>query len=154
MIVPNFDMDILAVRTKQSTPRTETSDWRHERFPQAGQSLPMGEGRYVDETPLVEEDSWTEKNAQGKDVEKICRFPVEFDEELTFPVALVQPHILAETQRALGYKLFDQVGIARGRHVSSSARRDPIVLGRIFDRTRPNHCLTFFVSWWLDREMV
>jgi hypothetical protein len=155
MIVPNFDMELFAVRTSKAKPRHEKSRWQHERFPQIGETLPEGEGRYVDETPYRRSQTYQEGvNAKGEPVKVTDYWPTKFDEELAFPVALVKPHIIAETSRAMGYKLFDQIGVARGGVISSGSRRDPIVLGRIWDRTRKDQCVSFFIAWWLDKEML
>ena len=154
MIVPNFDLDLFAVRTDRHKPRTESSRWTSETFPQKGGELPIGEGRYVNHYPEVWQKSYKEKNNKGEMVEVTDYYPQKFLAEIEFPVAIVKPHIIAETKRAMSYKLFDQIGVARGRNISSGSQRDPIVCGRIWDRTRYDQCLTFFIAWWLDKDMI
>ena len=152
MIVPNFEMDLFAVRTNKSTPRGSTTRSQWEGFIQQGDTLPAGEGRYVDSKPFVASESYEDTNAQGKAVTVTDRWPTRFDEEITFPVELVKPHIIAATRRAMDQRVFDQVGIVRGAYLGR--RRDPIICGRVLDRTRNNRAVTFFIAWWLDKDMV
>ena len=151
MIVPNFDLDLFAVRTDARKPRHRTHRWRNN-FVENGKPLPEGEGRYVDPVPFEEGETWTETNSEGREITKNLYWPTAFDEELTFPVEIVQPKLVKETNRALGYKLFDQVGVARGQYMRR--RDDPIICGRIFDPTRADKLVTFFVAWWLDADMI
>ena len=143
MIVPNFDLDLFAVRTKARKPRSEWSSCRWAGFPQEGQKLPEGEGRYVDDNPFIQTDEL--------DDNKCSRYPVEFDEEITFPTNIIKPQIIKETQRAMGYKLFDQVGTAIGRRLGCG---DPIICGRLIDPTRNEKAVTFFIAWWLDSKDI
>lgn len=153
MIVPNFDMQLFAVRTNERTPKHREHQWANQ-FVENGRPLPAGEGRYVSPTPL--EDSYTYhdgKRTDGTPIEKRSYFPTEFNDEIEFPVALVKPHIIAETQRAMKARVFDQVGVVRGG-AYVSRRDDPIVCARIIDPTRNGKAVTFFIAWWLDREMI
>lgn len=151
MIVPNFDMDLFAVRTKALKPRHRENSWSGQ-FVENGQALPEGEGRYVDSRPFEKRRTEVETDAAGKKTEKRVYFPTKFDEDLDFPVALVKPQILTQTKRAMGYRLFDQIGVARGGY--TLRRDDPIVCGRIIDPTKRGKAVTFFIAWWLDRDDI
>jgi hypothetical protein len=152
MIVPNFDMELFAVRTNKHTPRgrATTSSWQG--FGQTGETLPVGVGRYVDDVPFEESVTDTVTNSAGKEVKETTRWPTRFDERIEFPVQLVKPSILAATRDAMRQKVFDQIGIVRGSYVGR--RADPIVCGRVLDRTRNNKAVTFFIAWWLDKDML
>jgi hypothetical protein len=151
MIVPNFEMDLFAVRTGAFKPKHREQRWANQ-FVENGQSLPAGEGRYVGPKPLEDSYTYNEKAADGKQIEKRSYFPIDFVGEIEFPVTLVKPRILSETRRAMGFKLFDQIGIARGGYMAR--RDDPIVCARIIDPTRKGKAVTFFVAWWLDMDML
>jgi len=143
MIVPNFDLDLFAVRTKAKRPQSKGSSCRWSSFQQDGQKLPVGEGRYVDNDPFIVTDELADN--------KCWRYPVEFDEEITFPANIIKPQIIKETQKAMGYKLFDQVGTAIGRRLGCG---DPIVCGVVIDPTRIGKAVTFFIAWWLDSKDI
>ena len=145
MIVPNFDLDLFAVRTTQKKPRKQTSTWDAS-FNQEGQQLAEGEGRYVDVNPF-----WAESERPKGDKMETYYFPTAFDEEISFPVAIIQPGIVKETTRAMGHKLFDQVGVATGRRVF---RADPIVCGRFLDPIQRDKAVTFFIAWWMDQDDI
>jgi hypothetical protein len=147
MIVPNFDMDLFAVRTGQRKPRKQLSTW-NANFEQEGQQMPEGEGRYVDVLPF-----WSEKQRKRKrdDEMETVYFPTAFDDEISFPVAIVHPEIIHQTKRALGHKLFDQIGVARGTRLM---RADPIVCGRFLDPVKRDKAVTFFIAWWMDQDDI
>lgn len=151
MIVPNFDLDLFAVRTKARKPRKQISTWRGTGFPQEGQQLPEGEGRYVSDIPYWGEHDRPKRRGKEGEMETIY-YPTQFDDEISFPAAIIAPQIVKETTKAMSHKLFDQVGVARGGYVSS--RRDPIVCARLIDPTRVDRCVTFFIAWWMDFEDI
>jgi hypothetical protein len=147
LIVPNFNVDLVAVRTARSAPPAATHE--HARIAAEPQLLPPGQGRYVQPFALTRDDSYTETTPQGK--KRVDLFTaVGYDDLVDFPVTLAQPAIVNATDRALATRIFDRVGIVRrGR------RSDPIVVGQVVDpRVRYWHhnprCVTFFVAWWLD----
>lgn len=148
MIVPNFDLDLFAVRTGQRKPRKTISTYKWEAFEQTGQVLPAGKGRYVDPVP-VSGGYGTKIKSNGE--EQDTYWPTSFDEEITFPVNIIKPYVIKETQLALDRKLFDQVGTAMGRRLN---RSDPIVCGRILDPVRMEKAVTFFIAWWLDQDDI
>ncbi len=150
LVVPNFDVDVIAVRVARSTP----PDDRHGHTQTLPEVLPPGTGRYVDDVL----SGWTQRNEYKRSdgtVGKTEIFrPTDYDESIDFPVQLVKPAILKATDRAMALKVFDRIGIVRGKK-----RSDPIVVGQIIDpkggnrygtwRNNPK-CVTFFVAWWLD----
>ncbi len=149
MIVPNFDLDLFAVRTSKKKPRKEVLTY--DNFQQTGEILPEGDGRYVDVEPYTEHEMRDSTNYKNEPCRKKFYWPTAFDEEITFPATIIKPHIIKETQKAMGFKLFDQIGVARGRRISCG---DPIVCGRFLDRTRSEKAVTFFIAWWLDQDDI
>lgn len=136
VIVPNFPIDIFAIRTKAKTPRYYESGSYWEDFLQSSQSLPQDEGKYKDAVPKV--------GTVEKDDKRIF-YPEEFKADIAFPVTAVKPHVLEATQKAMALKLFDEIGIVR-----QSSGRDPIVCGIIKNPARPYHQLTFFIAWFIN----
>lgn len=151
MIVPNFDMDLFAVRTGRVVPRSREQSYRN-RFIENGDTLPEGEGRYVGEKPVEENYPTTETNNAGKPYQQSRYYPVAFMETIAFPISFVKPQIVAETSKAMGHKLFDQIGIVRGGFIQR--RDDPIVAARIIDGSDKKKAVTFFIAWWLDKDMI
>lgn len=149
LIIPNFNVDVIAVRV-EGTPALETG---YSRLPAKPDLLPPGRGRFVDDKLQMRDDSYVEKQADGKGTKRIEQFTaVGYVDEVDFPVALVKPAILAATSHAMALKVFDRIGI-----VKASRRSDPIVVGQIIDPREkywPQNprCVSFFVAWWLDTK--
>jgi len=135
VIVPNFPVEIFAIRTKAKNPRYDQSQYR-QIFLQDSQSLLQDKGEYKDPSPKV---------GSFKEADKNVFFPEEFKSEIMFPVVSVKPVILEATQKAMALKLFDEIGIVR-----QSFGRDPIVCGIIKNPSRPFHQLTFFIAWFIN----
>ena len=143
VIVPNFPIDVFAVRVQRAKQPEKTSDSRWGGFNARPELLPAGAGRYVDDKLLYRDESYTE-TIDGK--EKHIRSYVTDDyDHVDFPVRLVKPAILQATQRAMALRVFDQMGT-----VENQVGRDPIVVGRLLDPRGNRRCVTFFVAWWLD----
>lgn len=145
LIVPNFPIDVFAVRVQRQRQREATSAYAygHAYKEAKAELLPAGEGRYVDEELLTHDESHTE-TVDGK-TKTISRYVSGDYDAVDFPVIAVKPAVLAATQRAMALKVFDQVGT-----VTNSVGRDPIVVGRLLDPRGNGRCVTFFVAWWLD----
>jgi len=154
VIVPNLPARLFAIRVSPgSRPPSGMTEWvSNLRNPQA-KSLAEGEGRNVDPNPTI----WETRHDDGKGgTYKLHHYDREFDDELTFPVALVKPAVLSAAQQALALKLFDEVGVVTGENVDT---KDPILVGRIIDPTRSQgylvkHRVTFFLGWWLDPKAI
>lgn len=143
LIVPNFPIDIFAVRVKREKQpaRTHDSDWGG--FRASAEMLPAGEGRYVDDSVKYLDQSHTEV-VDGKD-KRIRRYVTDEYDAVDFPVAVVKPAVMQATARAMALRIFDEMGT-----VTNTAGRDPIVVGRLLDPRGNRRCVTFFVAWWLD----
>lgn len=146
LIVPNFPIDVFAVRVQRAKQREQSSGYRHNlRYQTATpELLPAGTGHYVDDRLAVEDRSHTEL-VEGKS--KHVPLYVSGDyAEVDFPVTLVKPAVLQATARAMALRVFDEMGT-----VQNSARLgDPIVVGRLRDPRGNGRGATFFVAWWLD----
>lgn len=146
LIVPNFPIDVFAVRVKRYKQPEATSEYRHRLDYQTARAelLAPGEGRYVDDRLLTTDASYTEQLPDGKSKHISLYLSGDYD-AVDFPVTLVKPAILQATQRAMARRVFDEMGT-----VTNQSGRDPIVVGRLRDPRGNGRCCTFFVAWWLD----
>jgi len=143
VIVPNFPVDVFAVRVRRAKQPEKTSDSRWGGFDAKPELLPAGAGRYVDEKVKYRDESHVE-TVDGK--EKLVRRYVTDDyDEVDFPIQMVKPAILDATARAMALQVFDQMGV-----VQNTSGRDPIVVGQLLDPRGNGRRVTFFVAWWLD----
>lgn len=146
LIIPNFPVSALAVRVKDgSKPRWMTGEWRTNRLVDAQpQQLRAGEGHYVDDQKVVENQSWIDESNKTH-----RRFTAnEYDEEIDFPLVDVKPVILEAAERAMALRIFDRIGVVQQR-----PKEDPILVGQIegkFSQKGATHTVTFFLAWWLN----
>lgn len=149
LVVPNFDVEVIAVRTRKGVPAME-----RDRTVATPEVLPPGQGRYVSNALVgyTEDRTYKDYNGTNKTVQDFI--PTDFSTEIDFPIKLVQPVILAATSRAMALKLFDRIGVVKG-----GKKSDPIVVGQILNPKHGNRdgayrnnptCVSFFVAWWLD----
>lgn len=153
LIVPNMPVDVFAVRVQRQTPIEQTRDegWRiaMEAVPE---TLPVGDGRYVGLALTQHRESYKESDdSSGKEITKYQWLSDDYT-EVDFPVKAVKPVILDATARALGLRIFDQLGIVSNAGVRRRWGRkgDPIVVGQIIDPRGQGRGATFFVAWWLN----
>lgn len=151
-IVPNFYMDVFAMRTdaKRHIQKHEVAKYyvvRH--FPQRPMALPAGDGRYI--SPQASYTHWkesrTDNDGKGYKVNVSRSDGLRVPE---FPMCMAKPEILAATERAQALAIFDEIGIARDQDPGCG---DPMILGRIRQKYgRPS--LTFFIAWSLPLEKL
>jgi hypothetical protein len=146
LVVPNFPVTTLAVRVKREKPLHETKDYKYAHFTSKAQLLPAGEGRYVDDTPIHRDESYTVEK-DGKQEHKTLLVVDSYDEP-DFPFALVKPAVLDATQRAMALKVFDEIGSV------TNQSGDPIMVGRLLDPRGNGRCCTFFIAWWLNTAVL
>jgi hypothetical protein len=152
VIVPNFDLDIFAMRTRRSRPKKDvtTSRWNrpHESvFENAVERNALGTGENVDPWPAVERDTITVNDKDGNKQKLQRAWPVAW-QDVDFPFKLAKPQILADTSKALALKVFDQVGVTPHRNIR---KQDPMVIGQIvFGPPRNQKTVSFLVAWWLE----
>lgn len=159
VMVPNFPGETMAIRVKRAGPRKVlvSSQWERSAEPRAQQpdSLPAGEGRYVDSIPFRDKWSDTEKNSDGKEITKWHAMATRFDEEVAMPVDFCKPVVIQRTSEALERKIFDELALstAPAGYTGTSGRGDPMVLGRVIDK-RNRRMLTFLVAWFMDARTI
>jgi hypothetical protein len=151
-IVPNFPIDLFAIRTDRKKPNKkwyfgtyEAGAWH---FMQPAAQLPVGEGEYKSVHPLVQTDVDTEVK-DGITKKHYSEHATDFD-DVTFPIKMAKPKIMEATSRAMALKIFDQFGLF------AQGTGDPIITGEIVDpRNNAKSSIhirrvTFIVAWHLD----
>lgn len=147
LIVPNFPVDILAVRVQRHKQPSKTDSYAGSRkFNATPERLPAGEGRYVDERLFTKSMRYQETGHDGKPVNRTSYTSTDYD-EVDLPMTLIKPTVLRATQRAMALRIFDQVCL-----VSNTSGRDPIIVGQLLDPRGNGRRCTFFVAWWLDTK--
>lgn len=156
-IVPNFPIDVFAIRTKKDKPRRcltigtyEPSSWNLKQSPQL---LPTGEGDYKPSTPL----STTEKDITKEGNNTKTTFFKEATEwgDVEFPIQMAKPTIMEAVSRAMAFKIFDQIGLL------AQGTGDPVIVGEIVDPRSVNirhnqnsKRVTFIIAWHLDTRTI
>jgi len=152
ILVPDFTIDIFAVRTTRKKPtknfRSGENRWNGPTVrAQESEAPALGEGRYVSEEAITAEKTYTidKKAADGtvSPVMLVNRWAEKFREEITFPFALSKPHILTATERAMALKIFDEIGVSPAR---TFRKKDPVVVGRIKYLSRN---FDFLIAWFI-----
>lgn len=151
-IVPNFPVDLIAIRTKRKNPeKGETSNSpfydQHQQIPQ---KLPIGEGEYKNPLPIVHQIS-TGKDEQGREMK--IYFAKYFRDNIEFPFTTAKPEILSATAKAMADKVFDEIGVLPGK----KKKEDPIIVGRIIhpkDTKYSRQFVTFLIAWFVDTRVL
>lgn len=152
VLVPNFDIDVFAVRVKakKAPVKAGRDDFRVSQVDP--KMLPAGVGRYVDDQTKVRNiGTHKEKNSYGGE-DKITTWQSADFQSIDFPVDVANPVILEQVGNAMDLKVFDEIGIARNQdRLRSSGRGDPILIGRV---RNPSHRfakpVSFFLGWYFD----
>lgn len=153
-IVPNFPIDVFAVKTKRKKPNPAivTSRYVHGlRMSNINSDQsPQGEGEYRDPATLNETWEETGKDKDGKDETIHCRQAVDLAPP-EFPFTLVKPEILENVSFAKTVKIFDELGVMPDRRRRSGG--DPMIVGRIkMHNSWNSKQMTFLLAWWMNPE--
>lgn len=167
VIVPNFPGDTIAIRVKRSGARAPAStstfgpasaerSIANERC----EVLPSGEGRYVGPRSMIEvTQSDRPKAGRPGEIEKVYRAEAtSLVEGVALPAEFVRPTVMERTGKCMARRVFDEIAVA-GNWMSTgrgpgTAKGDPMVLGRIFDRSSTRRMVTFLVAWFVDTSAI
>lgn len=159
-IVPNFPVDVFAVRTERQNPKdnaaSTTGGWTPRVQAQRSESPVLGEGDWKspDALTTTDQENVTEN---GKTLVRTTVTAWAF-QDVDFPFAFAQPAVLDATQQAMVDRVFDELGVSPATAVRRS-RGDPMVIGRIYAPhsryNRETQALSFVVAWFLrpDRDL-
>lgn len=154
-IIPNFPIDVFAVRVSREKPKHVVVSADH-RDPsrdipdEKPQIMLAGEGRYVNPDQAV--TRWQDpprKNEQGFEAIKRWAATAEF-KDIAFPLIAAQSRVMNATENAMALKLFDAIGICP----ESRPKGDPMIIGQIW-LARTNgwgtpKMASFILAWHLD----
>jgi len=144
LIVPNFPMDVFAIRTGAGRGRYIEKSY-NTGFRQEPRLLEQGQGEYKNPMPEV----FSSNRDDGKGGKKSVYYPGALQDELEIPMHLVKPEIMQAVDRARALKLFDQIGIV------TDQKADPIVCGQILSESGwGQKRVTFFIAWFVDLDKL
>jgi hypothetical protein len=153
LIVPNFDVDVMAVKVHPDLEDAPASRnrWRPSSLDNVAPDvrMPVGVGKYVSPQPAHVVQHYDESKDPNKR-EMVRYFVAHGLRSPKFPVVGVKPIVLEATALAMSKQIFDQIGVVTGK------RQDPVVIGTIFhpkDRFRQRR-VSFFVAWWFDTRTL
>lgn len=156
-IVPNFPVTLIAIRTGKDKPAKmmTTSSW--DDFQQPAQVLPQGVGVYKNPNPTVRK-GWerTKITAEGKTV-KVNDYWAEAWQAMDFPVNMAKLYVMEAATRAMGLKLFDEIGLFPEDYKRNP---DPVLVGRLIDprgdrhRWRHTRVVSFMLAWHVDTRTL
>ena len=154
-IVPNFPIDIFAVRVNKAAPAVrryyEDRAWRSTvDVPDVEvKALPSGEGHYVSDEPRGRTSTETIKQPDGKSDLIRTWFKVTSYGEVEFPVACARPVVMEATAQAMATKVFDAIGICPAK----ATRKDPLIIGQVHRKRQGwagPQVVSFLIAWHLD----
>lgn len=148
-IVPNFPIQIFAIRTSKSRPATMISSsapWNRDRE-QSPEKLPIGEGEF--RNPIPTTDYSVQYDNAGKEIGR--RYWAEDWDSIEFPVTMAKPHIMQVTTHAMKKKLFDRIGI-----MPDFRDRDPVIIGQIMlkENAYKTRLVSFMIAWHLNTSVI
>lgn len=161
VIIPNFPIDVFAIRTNRTYPLKHYSEnWSQDRT-QKSEVLPLGEGEHFDSVPEQRQHEIQNRYLPGRTPDapgSTMHYWASNLQNVDFPIKAVKPAILEETSKALMLKIFDEVGCNPGRPgwnpgTGLNRKADPMVVGRIIYKTSgwsENKAVSFLITWWLD----
>jgi hypothetical protein len=155
-MIPDIPLDIFAIRTSRSVPRRNTQHAKSPNYQpdasmpdEAPQILAPGEGDYKNPAQLVEGVRGSYADDKGKEVNFHTLTAVGYD-DLEFPVIAAVPSVMSATQRAMAFRVFDQIGISPQGSVRAA---DPLIIGQILGVQSGwtyRKTASFLIAWHLD----
>lgn len=145
-IVPNFDVELFAIRTNRSL---KTDEYQKDTYRgvhlQKSAAMKTGEGEYRNPFPIVHRES--NRGADGS--YHATSYPVEWD-EFEFPLTMAKPDIMKATSDAMALKIFDQIGV-----FPPTRKEDPVIIGQIIlKETNKTKKISFMIAWHINTNMI
>lgn len=146
-IIPNFTVDIFAIRTDKDKPKKylSTDRWDNQRSSQFTHDLPLGVGEYKNESPLISSRYIDEKTKQY--------WAEDWRDEIEFPLNMCKPLIMEATSNAMALKIFDRFGVFPSRRKND----DPVIIGQIIHKRggyQSDKVVSFMIAWHLNTNVL
>lgn len=146
-IVPNFPVELFAVRTERDRPlkMLDTSNWGRKQ--QGPSEAVIGEGEYKNPQPVIMERTWT-----GGDGKEHIEYWADEWQGIEFPITMAKPRIMEVTAEAMSKKIFDQIGIMPG----VKKDEDPVIIGQIVHKISQysRRTVSFMLAWHLNTNVL
>lgn len=145
-IVPEFPIDVFAIRVQRDAPEGAIQTSRYGRAiaeDERCEILPTGAGDYASPRPktVTWKETRTDNQEKGYKVNLIqptALQPVEF------PIRSARAEVMSATAEAMALKVFDEIGIC-----PQTRKADPLIIGRVLlpgsDKT-----VNFLIAWHLN----
>lgn len=140
VVVPNFPIQLFAIKTKFKNPLPQHSSSYWDSKTQKSQELPVGAGEYQNPFPVVER----ERTKEGDKVES-CSYATDWA-EMEFPLTMAKPEIIEATNKAMLLKCFDQIGI-----MPATRNEDPVIIGQLVNGKK---IISFMIAWHFDTKVL
>lgn len=149
-IVPNFPVELFAVRTTSDKPLKLLRTWERD-HEQKLQGVEQGEGEYKSNLPEIFQHTIMTQTSDGKE-RKETEYWAENFKDVEFPINMAKPVIMEATERAMALKIFDRFGVLPGVHRKS----DPVIIGQIvFKNNQYNErIVSFMIAWHLNTNQL
>jgi hypothetical protein len=140
-IVPNFPIQIFAIRTTSKKPAQQHTNSYWGDKTQNPKELPVGEGEYKNPFPLVER----ERIDIGNGKTESFSYATDWD-DLEFPITMAKPEIIEATNKAMLLECFDLFGV-----MPATRNEDPIIIGQLVNGSKR---LSFMIAWHFDTKVL
>jgi len=152
VIVPNFPVDVFAIRTNKGVPVRGQNKGAWSTHEQESEGPPIGEGAYVSSLPEVIVNEYNDgTNKDGSPIKRRYSWASAF-KDVAFPISAVKPQVLDDTSRAMAHGVFDELGLAP-EGAMRKRRFDPMVIGRVIYKPQ-RRVVSFLVAWWLSSRDI
>lgn len=150
-MVPDFPIDIIGVRTTQTTPSDRRSHGaRGVTDLEEHEELPIGEGEYVDPRPPQRSFKEDKVSTNSKETYQIIKWTGDGTtlKKMDFPFRFVRPQLLRDLKKAVDLKVFDEIGVLPARR----RRPDPMLVGAVEMRLSKYQSkkINFLIGWWIS----
>lgn len=144
-IIPEFPIDVFAVRVNRDTPEGERQTARYGRasaLVETADIMAQGEGKYVSPTPKT--IHWSETRKDGDKEYKVDVCAPTALQAVEFPVRSARVEVMSATAEAMALKVFDEIGIC-----PPARQADPLIIGRIW-LAQGRKSVNFLIAWHLN----
>lgn len=154
-IVPNFPATAFAIRRDNDPQRRMIGYSYQPPMTEPAQSLPQGDGEYVNPEPAVSAE-YEYAPDEANPNHKVRDYYAEDWREMEFPANMARVHIMEAADRAMALKVFDEIGMLpsdKKRHA------DPLLVGILVCPTSSAHKsdwkrVTFLLAWHIDTRTL